>query len=218
MVRLAAAASRRDFVFATSSLLFGLPCYSDPCFAAVPSVPAALAVSSFPAASASAAAAALLDAIPAMPYGAPATSATLPADIVRGIEERAVALEASGMRGNARSPALDGSWRLLYSNAREITNLASGLPLGFVLGPTYQPVDLASGTFENQGGVLHALGLAKAATTVVGDVRPAAGGTLNAAGTRDVAGNRVDVDFRRLTFSLDELLGVSLPRGALQKV
>jgi hypothetical protein len=47
---------------------------------------------------------------------------------------------------------------------------------------------------------------------VVGDVRLARAGTLNAAGTVNDAGNRVDVDFRRITFSLDELLGAPLAR------
>ena len=111
--------------------------------------------------------------------------------------------------------SLNGSWRLLYSNGREITNLATGLPLGFVLGPTYQPIDIATGRFENQGAVVHRLGLARASTCVVGDVRRAPLGTVNAAGTVNDAGNRVDVDFRRITFGLDELFGSPL---RLQKV
>lgn len=93
------------------------------------------------------------------------------------------------------------------TNAREITNLATGLPLGFALGKTYQPVDTARGFFENQGTIEHVLGVAKASTCVVGDVGVAPPGTVNAAGTREDGGNRVTVDFRRITFSLDELLG-----------
>lgn len=142
-----------------------------------------------------------------MPYGAPATNATLPATIVRQIESEAVALEKLGQTANAQAASLNGTWRLLYSNAREITNLASGLPLGFVLGPTYQPVDLATGRFENQGNVLHQLGIARASTTVVGDVRPSPLGTTNAAGTFSKDGNRIDVDFKRITFELNEALG-----------
>jgi hypothetical protein len=42
---------------------------------------------------------------------------------------------------------------------------------------------------------------------VIGDVRVAPLGTVNAAGTINSAGNRVDVDFRRITFSLDEIFG-----------
>jgi len=160
-------------------------------------------------------AAALLTLIPDMAFSAPATNSTLPAALVREIEAGAVSLERLDARGLARDGALNGSWRLLYSNAREISNLASGLPLGFALGPTYQPIDVATGRFENQGTVVHKLGIARASTCVVGDVRVAPLGTLNAAGTRNDAGNRVDVDFRRITFGLDEILGRPV---AVQKV
>lgn len=142
----------------------------------------------------------LLDLIPAMPYGAPATNLTLSASLSRDIEVKAIALEAVGMRELARSRQLNGSWRLLYSNAREITNLASGLPLGFVLGPTYQPLDVIQGLFENQGLVQNAFGLASLSTRVVGDLRPAAAGTLNAAGIVNSRGDRVDVCVTPLTF------------------
>ena len=153
------------------------------------------------------ASAVLLSVIPTMPFGAPATNATLSQDVVRRIEAEAVALEALGQTGNAKAASLNGTWRLIYSNAREITNLASGLPLGFALGPTYQPVDRSSGYFENQGNVLHALGIARASTTVIGDVREAQLGTVNAAGSTSSDGNRIDVDFRRITFELNELFG-----------
>ena len=164
-------------------------------------------------------AALLVRTIPSMPYGAPATNVTLPLEVVQDIETQASALEALGARNMARSAKLSGTWRLVYSNGREIANLATGLPLGFVLGPTYQPVDVAGGRFENQGSVVHVLGLARASTTVVGDVRIAEPGTLNAAGTVNARQNRVDVDFRRLVFALDELGGVStngLPRKIIQ--
>jgi hypothetical protein len=45
---------------------------------------------------------------------------------------------------------------------------------------------------------------------VVGDVRRAPLGTFNAAGTVNNDGNRVDVDFRRLVFGLDSVLGQQL--------
>lgn len=160
--------------------------------------------------------AALLSLIPEMPFGAPATNATLTASAVQEIEAAAIALEKLGQTNNARTASLNGTWRLLYSNAREITNLASGLPLGFALGPTYQPVDLARGYFENQGNVLHKFGIAKAATTVVGDVRVATRGTTNAAGTVSTDGNRIDVDFRRITFEATEVLG--RPVSGLRKI
>ena len=76
-----------------------------------------------------------------------------------------------------------------------------------MLAETYQPLDLATGRFENYGKIEHKLGLATASTLVVGDVRPAPLGTLNAAGTRNADGNRVDVTFGRLVFGLDSVLG-----------
>lgn len=149
----------------------------------------------------------LLEAIPEMKFGAPATNATVSAKVKHEIEMKALSLEQLGGRGLARESALNGSWRLLYSNAREITNLASDLPLGFALGPTYQPVDLSTGRFENQAVVVNTFGIARASTTVVGDVRPAPLQTVNAAGVVNEAGNRVDVDFGRIVFSVEELFG-----------
>ena len=83
-----------------------------------------------------------------MPYGAPATNLTIPADTVRAIEEQASLLEKSGAKNLASAPSLSDSWRLVYSNGREITNLAVGLPLGFALSKTYQPLDVATGRCE----------------------------------------------------------------------
>ena len=158
----------------------------------------------------------ILGLIPNMPFGAPATNVTIDGALVERIEAEAAALEARGAKNNAKSADLAGNWLLIYSNGREITNLASGLPLGFALGPTYQPLDPVSGRFENIGNVEHVLGLARASTRVIGDVRVAPIGTTNAAGTVNQDGNRVDVDFRRLTFALDEVLG--RPTRGLRKV
>ena len=190
----------------------------------------------------------LLKLIPEMEFGAPATNATISAALAQEIESSAAALERLGAKDLAVAPTLSDSWRLVYSNGREvlarfpgihpqihahvlasapcfpcfwshrhtsvcpcptwqITNLASGLPLGFALGRTFQPLDVPTGRFENIGQIEHKLGLATASTLVIGDVRRAPLGTLNAAGTVNAAGNRVDVDFRRLVFGLDSVLG-----------
>ena len=151
----------------------------------------------------------LLSLLPAMSFGAPATNATLTTEVAAQIEAEAEALEALGKTKNLANnlAGVDGSWRLLYSNAREITNLAKGLPLGFALSKIYQPIDVATGRFENQGFIEHVYGLARASTLVVGEVRAAPLGTVNAAGTLNKANNRVDIDFRRLTFELDEAFG-----------
>ena len=149
----------------------------------------------------------LLSLIPSMPFGAPATNATLSAELVAQIEASAAELERSAGADLVRDRKLNGSWRLLYSDGREITSLARGFPGGFGLGPTYQPIDIATGRFENQGSVVNRYGIARLSTTVVGDVNPAPTNSLNAAGVRNDRGNRVDVNFRRITFSLDEVFG-----------
>ena len=200
-------ATRRAIASAVGLLLSTQPSFAPPAHAA----------SLAPGATGSTDAAALLAIIPDMPFGAPATNATLTAALSREIEIRAQAIERQGARDLAKSPTLSDSWRLIYSNGREISNLAAGLPLGFALGKTYQPLDASTGRFENQGSVENKFGLARASTLVVGDVRIAPPGTLNAAGTSNDAGNRVDVDFRRLVFGLEEVLGQPLQKP-LQKV
>ena len=150
--------------------------------------------------------AALLAAIPATATGRPATNVTEPA-AAPAVERAAVALEAAaGARKTSRDGRLEGGWRLVYSDAPEITNLAS-LPAGFRLGPVYQPFDLQSGTFENQGKVLHATGLVRASTRVVGEFSRARPGTVNAAGVVNDRDDRVDVVFRRVVFQLDGVAG-----------
>jgi hypothetical protein len=150
-----------------------------------------------------AAKAALLDAIPATATGAPATNATLPRTVSEKISACADALDAAtSMKDTASNKQLDGSWRLVYSDAPEITNLAK-LPLGFQLGPVRQPFSLQSKTFENQGEILHVTRLLHGSTRVVGDFDRAARGTLNAAGVVNDRGDRVDVFFRRVVFEID---------------
>ena len=155
------------------------------------------------AATVAAAKAALLQAIPATATGAPATNTTLPRTVAEQISKCADALDAAAsMKDTASSKQLDGSWRLVYSDAPEITNLAK-LPLGFDLGPVRQPFALTSKTFENQGEILHVTRLIHGSTRVVGDFERAARGTLNAAGVVNDRNDRVDVFFRRVVFEID---------------
>lgn len=119
------------------------------------------------------------------PYGAPGTNLSLPLQVARDIERRAVELEG-------RVPAsfsVDGQWRLLYSNAPEISTLSS-LPLGFALGPVYQPISASRRVFENQAFVYNKFDLANASVRVVGEFRP-----LNE--------TRFAVNFRRVVFQVD---------------
>lgn len=154
-------------------------------------------------------AASLLDSIPRVEFDAPATNITLPSKVADRIEMMASSLEATyGQRRDyVASPQLAGSWRLRYSNGPEITSLAAKLPLGFALGPTYQPLDTVAGTFENRGSVLNRYGLARLQTNVVGDISVARRDSLNAVGIRNDRNNRVNVEFRCIVFQLDEVLG-----------
>lgn len=161
---------------------------------------------------------ALLALLPQMPNGSPATNATISKELVTKIEAEAFALEtATNQRGNARSPKLIGNWRLLYTNAPEITSLASGLPIGFALGPTYQPISIDN-AFENRASVSNQF--AKIQSIVVGSVREAQPNTLNAIGVNNLNGNRVDVDFSCIAFELDEIFGrtVAIRKSIIPKV
>ena len=154
--------------------------------------------------------AALVAAIPATATGAPATNVTVAASVAASIEALARRLESSaGVVGSSRDRRLDGGWRLVYANAPEITNLAR-LPLGFELGRVFQPFDVSESTFENQGLIVHATGLVRASTRVVGEFSRAPKGTVNAAGVVNDRDDRVDVDFRRVLFQVDEIGGRQL--------
>jgi len=149
--------------------------------------------------------------IPSMKFGAPATNATISPSLATDIEMMAFHLESQfDMQNLASMSKLSGSWKLLYSNAPEISNLAKKLPLGFALGPTYQPLDIVTGRFENRASVVHQMNIAKLETDVVGDVSVSELGTLNAIGVLNERGNRINVDFRCIVFKLDEILGVPL--------
>ena len=154
----------------------------------------------------------LLSIIPATNSGAPATNATIPNEVSSEIEDFVLWMEhTANQRNNARSPLLSGSWRLLYSNAPEIVSLSKGLPLGFVLGPTYQPLDTAEGFFENTARLdQHPFQLAAIETIVVGTVGSGTKGSVNAVGVANMDNNRVDIRFEVIVFQIDEVLGTKL--------
>ena len=167
----------------------------------------------------------LLSMIPSMPYDAPATNVTIQnQDTVRSIEDLATRLEQDESstkytRNNAQKiQQLNGQWKLLYSNAPEITSLASNkLPLGFTLGKTYQPIsinDSTHGYFENSCEIIQRQQpfnhLAKLRTRVIGNLSlPSTPNTRNAVGVVDKYNNRVVVEFQLITFELIELFGYS---------
>lgn len=150
--------------------------------------------------------------------GAPATPVALSPAAVEEVSMLAGKLETSFLsrRGLLKDPKLlrhlSGNWRLLYTDAPEITGLAN-LPLGLALGPVYQLIDVPSGDFENEALITHKLGLVKGDLAVVGTFTSAQIGSVNAAGKKNVDGNRIDVDFQRLVFSVIELGG--FPTGSL---
>ena len=73
-----------------------------------------------------------------MPFGAPATNETLPASLVSQIEAAALSLEgAFGERNVVSDRNLNGSWRLLYSDGREISSLAAGFPASVFSGARF---------------------------------------------------------------------------------
>ena len=122
---------------------------------------------------------------------------------------------------------LDGPWRLLYSDASEITNLVD-LPLGFRLGAVFQPIDVQTGRVENQANVKHRFLLASAHTRVLArfgleeDLK-----AKNRAGVSNTEGRRVNVQFEKVVFSLRRVLfvpflsrlvrRVARPRGPAEK-
>ena len=178
----------------------------------------------------------LLCMIPRMRFGAPATNETVASRTVRRIEKRVEALESYDEELHSGGPLasnpkaqelLDGPWRLLYSDASEITNLVD-LPLGFRLGAVFQPIDVQTGRVENQANVKHRFLLASAHTRVLArfgleeDLK-----AKNRAGVSNTEGRRVNVQFEKVVFSLRRVLfvpflsrlvrRVARPRGPAEK-
>jgi hypothetical protein len=153
----------------------------------------------------------LVSIIPTMEFGAPATNATIGSTVSSQIEDYVSLMERTAAnKNNALSEKLSGSWRLLYSNAPEIVSLSKGLPLGFYVGPTYQPLDTSLGFFENLAQVENPYQLASLQTIVVGRVYPGEKGSFNAVGVENTDNNRVDVEFELIVFQLDKILGITL--------
>lgn len=141
----------------------------------------------------------LLSVIPATKNRAPATNATLSADLVATIERTVQEIEtSSNQRNAATSNQLSGSWRLIYSDAPEITSLASK---GTILGPTYQPVDTTNGWFENRATI--EVAGCKLQSIVVGNVAVAPLNSINAVGVVNTDNNRIDVNFGCICFQID---------------
>lgn len=163
----------------------------------------------------------LLAAIPQGERGAPVTNVTLSAEEYARIVALAADLEATAsedensLTGKALD-LLDGDWRLVFSDASEITRL-SKLPLGFRLGEVFQPIRVRRGYFENQAAVRHRFGLARASTRVVANFSAADLGSINRAGIVNEKGNRINVRFQNVIFTLHRLFG--LPTfGRIRKV
>ena len=131
--------------------------------------------------------------------------------LARQIEAAAAALEDSdpspldfGDATDERLPLVSGTWRLLYSNAAEITNLGK-LPLGLRLRTVLQRVDLDRGVLENRAEVAHKWGLATQRTRVVARAWADEPGALNKCGVAN-PGNRLAVKFCKVVVSLRRLL------------
>lgn len=151
----------------------------------------------------------LLSLIPRRPFGGPATNLTTPEETCLEIERIASNLELlTPLPPLASSSqalnALDGDWQLLYSDASEITRIAK-LPMGFRLGPVYQPIDVTGGRFENQAMIKHKFLLFSGHTRVVADFFLADLGETNRAGVVNT-GERANVKFQKVIFSLRRLL------------
>ena len=151
----------------------------------------------------------LLRVIPKRPFGGPATNATTDATTVSKIANLVTALEyLTPLPPLSRSPVavetLNGAWQLVYSDASEITRIAK-LPLGFRLGPVFQPIDVANFKLENQALIKHATRLISGHTRVLAMFSLAPTGERNRVGVINV-GNRANVKFQKVIFTLRRLL------------
>jgi len=151
----------------------------------------------------------LLSLIPKRPFDGPATNLTTSVDTCLKIDKMVCNLELLTplpplTRSSKALRTLNGDWQLIYSDASEITRIAK-LPLGFCLGPVFQPIDVEGGRFENQALIKHKFLLLSGHTRVVADFFLAKMGETNRAGVVNI-GERANVKFRKVVFTLRRLL------------
>ena len=151
----------------------------------------------------------LLSLIPTRPFGGPATNVTTPDETCLEIEKTVGILETLAplpplANSSEALQTLDGDWQLVYSDASEITNIAK-LPLGFRLGPVFQPIDIEGGRLENQALIKHKFLLFSGHTRVVADFSLADIGEINPIGVVNI-GERANVKFLKVLFTLRRLL------------
>lgn len=137
----------------------------------------------------------------------PITDLKLPPATVAKIESLTQSLEA--VNPNLQPllyalPLLDGSWRLLYSTAREIRALEK-LPLGLKVGQIFQNIDLATASFENKAFVKHSLGLLQ------GYVKVTATFEANLDQYNRLPDRRINVNFQERFLAIQRVLGWLTP-------
>ena len=151
---------------------------------------------------------ATLDKIQTNRDGSPVTNVKLSPGLVAEIEQ--ITKELEGLNPNlyplVHSPQLlQGTWRLLYSTAREIRSLDS-LPLGLKVGQVYQAIDVGSKSFFNLAFVKHPLGLVSGYVKVTATFEPV---KVNGSPLPD---KRINVYFDKCSSSIQKLLGFPTPK------
>ena len=139
--------------------------------------------------------------------GSPITNLKLAPDLVAEIER--ITEELEGLNPNLypliHSPhLLQGTWRLLYSTAREIRSLDS-LPLGLKVGQVYQALDVGSKSFFNLAFVKHPLGVVSGYVKVTARFEPV---KVNGSPLPD---KRINVYFDKRSSSIQKIFGFPTP-------
>ncbi|MGA1284785.1 MAG: PAP/fibrillin family protein [Prochlorothrix sp.] len=138
---------------------------------------------------------------------APVTDNKIATSAIQEIEALTTDLEQQTLfpRPLLYSPnLLQGTWKLLYSSAREIRMLTR-LPLGFQVGGVYQVIDVPSATFFNQAFCYHALGILAGYVKVTAEFKLA---PSEGDGQPD---QRVDVFFQKRFLFLEQAFSLNLP-------
>ena len=140
--------------------------------------------------------------------GFPVTNLKLASSLEAEVEQ--IAGELEGLNPNIYPlvhalQLLQGSWSLLYSNAREIRSLDS-LPLGLRVSQIYQVIDVGSKSFFNLAFVKHPWGV------ISGYVKVTA--TFEAIKTNGamVPDKRINVYFDKRFLSIQTIVGIYTPQ------